>query len=225
MAVTVTDVSPMATRHTAPSVSFPPPTSGNLLYVDDAITIHETDIITNAKGDLTEAVFFSYSTVHDILGQAPIKTSSGTSDLSINSRIISGSIGRSGRHVELSEPVRVALRHINTNMSGGVCVFWDYEERVWSDAGCTVVASNETETVCLCNHLTNFAVAMRPNVVSGAQIFLDGFVERLDVIGSVLAAVIVFILLMSVLRVSEKVILLVQYLPEDSFLVRERGCR
>ncbi len=39
-----------------------------------------------------------------------------------------------------------------------VCVFWDIELSVWSDAGCRVAETSALETTCECSHLTNFAV-------------------------------------------------------------------
>ncbi|PIK48777.1 hypothetical protein BSL78_14343, partial [Apostichopus japonicus] len=47
-----------------------------------------------------------------------------------------------------------------------VCVFWDYnptndEGGKWSEEGCRMVSTNDTEIVCACNHLTSFAVLVR----------------------------------------------------------------
>jgi hypothetical protein len=47
----------------------------------------------------------------------------------LNSKVISASLGK-GRHIQLSEPVRLCLRHIRTeNVSNPACVFWDYTMR------------------------------------------------------------------------------------------------
>lgn len=47
----------------------------------------------------------------------------------LNSKIISASLGK-GRHIQLSEPVRLTLKHIRTeNVSNPSCVFWDYTMR------------------------------------------------------------------------------------------------
>ncbi|XP_071848670.1 adhesion G-protein coupled receptor G2-like isoform X3 [Apostichopus japonicus] len=47
-----------------------------------------------------------------------------------------------------------------------VCVFWDYNPKngeggKWSEEGCRMVSTNDTEIVCACNHLTSFAVLVR----------------------------------------------------------------
>ncbi|XP_021940476.1 latrophilin Cirl isoform X4 [Zootermopsis nevadensis] len=78
----------------------------------------------------------------------------------LNSKVISASLGK-GRHIQLSEPVRLSLRHLRTeNVSNPACVFWDYTMSAWSDEGCHVEMTNHTHTTCLCDHLTNFAVLM-----------------------------------------------------------------
>lgn len=47
----------------------------------------------------------------------------------LNSKVISASLGK-GRHIQLSEPVRLSLHHIRTeNISNPACVFWDYTMR------------------------------------------------------------------------------------------------
>ena len=51
----------------------------------------------------------------------------------LNSRVISASIGRAGRHVELARPVRISLRHLEAadeaKLTDPICVFWDLESR------------------------------------------------------------------------------------------------
>ncbi|RDD44197.1 Adhesion G-protein coupled receptor G2 [Trichoplax sp. H2] len=40
------------------------------------------------------------------------------------------------------------------------CVYWDYKIKDgWSDTGCTIKSTNHTHTICVCNHLTDFALA------------------------------------------------------------------
>lgn len=44
----------------------------------------------------------------------------------LNSKVISASLGK-GRHIELSQPIRLVLRHLRTvNVTNPVCVFWNY---------------------------------------------------------------------------------------------------
>uniref|UniRef100_A0A182PUR1 Uncharacterized protein n=1 Tax=Anopheles epiroticus TaxID=199890 RepID=A0A182PUR1_9DIPT len=76
----------------------------------------------------------------------------------LNSKVISASLGK-GRHIQLSQPIRMVLRHLRTkNVSNPTCVFWNYIDHAWSEDGCHVEHTNSTHTVCMCNHLTNFAL-------------------------------------------------------------------
>lgn len=176
------------------------------MYVDDSISLAYQDLADNSKGDISEVISFSYSNIHHILNQADLKLRSVTkqeelSKLMLNSRVISVSLARPGRHVELSEPATIVLRHLDTNMSNPVCVYWDMEDNTWSDSGCEVKSTNKTDTVCQCSHLTGFALLMRPQEMTGAQIFFQSVKQRIDVIASVLAAILVFVMLLVVLKV------------------------
>lgn len=187
--------------------------SSPLLYVDDSISVSPNDLRDNTQSSLAEAVFFSYSNLHQILGQARISLSNNnagpaqTDQLQLNSRIVSLSLGRAGRHLELKEPARVSLRHLRENLTEPICVFWDFEEHSWSDSGCRVAESNATFTVCECDHLTNFAVLMRDEEsgVSGAGGMLFG--GRVDIFGSIAAAVLLFLILLVIIMVREQNIL------------------
>ncbi|XP_035778355.1 latrophilin Cirl-like [Anopheles albimanus] len=76
----------------------------------------------------------------------------------LNSKVISASLGK-GRHIQLSQPIRMVLKHLRTkNVSNPTCVFWNYIDHAWSEDGCHVEHTNQTHTVCMCNHLTNFAL-------------------------------------------------------------------
>lgn len=44
----------------------------------------------------------------------------------LNSKVISASLGK-GRHIQLSQPIRLVLRHLKTeNVTNPSCVFWNY---------------------------------------------------------------------------------------------------
>ena len=160
-----------------------------LLYVDDKLSLAASDLEDNSQGDLGEAVFFSYRGLHEILSGAKThlsfeeeepQTASSTSSnfpthrWRLNSRIISASLGR-GRHIELQRPVTIALRHLETDpkvLQEPVCVFWDYEVHGWSDSGCRLIETNQTYSLCQCDHLTNFALLVRP-IEAVAHLRLD----------------------------------------------------
>lgn len=44
----------------------------------------------------------------------------------LNSKVISASLGK-GRHIQLSQPIRLILKHLQTdNVTNPTCVFWNY---------------------------------------------------------------------------------------------------
>ncbi|NXB13062.1 AGRG6 protein, partial [Cnemophilus loriae] len=67
---------------------------------------------------------------------------------------------------DLEDYVKVTIKHTKIQEDPKpTCVFWDMNKNGgnggWNSAGCQVdAASNENETVCLCNHLTHFGVLM-----------------------------------------------------------------
>ena len=173
---------------------------------------------------MAEAVFFSYTTLHEILEAGKLNFGGKTNDniqdgdWRLNSRVVSASLGQ-GRHVELSHPVKIYLRHlVPENMTDAVCVYWDFEVHGWSDEGCRVVASNATMTQCECSHLTNFAVVMKASVPSTAQDLLTSI--RLDIVGYIIAAVIALVavvLLVKVRHVSQFMIFLRSAILKTTF--------
>lgn len=83
----------------------------------------------------------------------------------VNSPVIFASLGETHTGITpLEEPIILALRHQEQNLSKPKCVFWNFSEETnlghWSDYGCSVLNTNDTHTVCSCNHLTSFAVLM-----------------------------------------------------------------
>ena len=180
-----------------------------LLYVDDKISLAASDLEDNSQGDLGEAVFFSYRGLHEILSGAKTHLSfedQKHKDLSdfpsnhwrMNSRIISASLGR-GRHIELQSPVTITLRHLESDpkvkSSNPVCVFWDYEVHGWSDSGCRLIETNQTYSVCQCDHLTNFALLVRPLEATVSHL-------RLDIVACSVGAALFLFLLVVIYMVS-----------------------
>ncbi|XP_077342418.1 adhesion G-protein coupled receptor G6 isoform X2 [Lithobates pipiens] len=94
----------------------------------------------------------------------------------LNSYIVSCSIGNISIY-NLTEPVRITVKHRTPQEDGNAtCVFWDTKLNSghggWSQTGCKVLIneSNANETVCLCNHLTNFGILMD---LQRTQAYLD----------------------------------------------------
>jgi len=147
---------------------------------DDTIELPLAALWDHARNGITKLVHFSFKNLHEILGHAEMSISSpitslhhqDRSSMSLNSQVISGSLGRV-RHIQLPEPVRITLKHLTTlpvhSPTKHVCVFWDHEQSAWSDSGCRTASFNQTHTICECDHLTNFALAMAPEAIAASS--------------------------------------------------------
>ncbi|KAK7491592.1 hypothetical protein BaRGS_00017231, partial [Batillaria attramentaria] len=91
-------------------------------------------------------------------------TEEKSSELSVDSVILTLSIANVQDTIK--QPVELTFKHTSGNFREPSCRFLDYSSvstGVWSTRGCTLVTSNEAATQCSCDHLTNFAVLMRPD--------------------------------------------------------------
>uniref|UniRef100_A0A8C0LTT9 Adhesion G-protein coupled receptor G6 n=1 Tax=Canis lupus familiaris TaxID=9615 RepID=A0A8C0LTT9_CANLF len=67
---------------------------------------------------------------------------------------------------DLKDPVRIKIKHTRSQaVPHPICAFWDLNKNegsgFWNTSGCVAHRdSDESETVCLCNHLTHFGVLM-----------------------------------------------------------------
>ncbi|XP_044741072.1 latrophilin Cirl-like isoform X3 [Chrysoperla carnea] len=151
--------------HNIGNERFPRPNSPNELWSvsDDWVQIPKSALRENSEGGLVRLVFVAFDRLEEILewnAESYDQTSRQNISRVLNSKVISASLGK-GRHIQLSEPIRLSLRHIKTeNVSNPSCVFWDYTMSAWSEEGCRVESTNATHTICQCDHLTNFAILM-----------------------------------------------------------------
>ena len=138
MAVSVVDVRRGFVSGSLPEGVLRFPSAGSsLLYVEDGVAVDAADVRANAQAGMAEAVFFSFTNLHQVLDSINSINNNKAADDDgrhrLNSRVISASIGRAGRHVELARPVRIALRHLEAadeaKLTDPICVFWDLESR------------------------------------------------------------------------------------------------
>ncbi|XP_026197523.1 adhesion G-protein coupled receptor F3-like [Anabas testudineus] len=61
--------------------------------------------------------------------------------------------------------VKIRLEFPNDQLKNteALCVFWNTTRKDWSDEGCSVDTSYETQTLCQCNHLTSFSLLIFNN--------------------------------------------------------------
>ncbi|XP_067626392.1 latrophilin Cirl isoform X2 [Eurosta solidaginis] len=153
---------------------------------DDRIELPRAALLENSEGGLVRIVFAAFDRLESILkpsydyfdtkssrsyvrntaimakerNESAIATEVQQRIRILNSKVISASLGK-GRHIQLSQPIKLVLRHIKTeNVTNPTCVFWNYIDHAWSANGCTLESTNRTHSVCMCNHLTNFAILM-----------------------------------------------------------------
>merc|ERR550539_2000701 len=117
---------------------------------EDSIELGSQSLLDNSENGAVRIIFATYSEFDQLLipAQRP-----NASLRFVNSKVISASLGK-GRHIDLTEPVKITLKHLRTeNVSSPVCVFWDYASQTWDTAGCSLVGSNLTHSQCQCSHL------------------------------------------------------------------------
>ncbi|XP_073816287.1 latrophilin Cirl-like [Musca autumnalis] len=162
------------------------PDNGQWQISDDRIELPKAALIENSDGGLVRIVFAAFDRLESILKPSydhfDIKSArsyirstailtNDTADPSnsspspqririLNSKVISASLGK-GRHIQLSQPIKLTFRHLKTeNVTNPTCVFWNYIDHAWSANGCVLESTNRTHSICMCNHLTNFAILM-----------------------------------------------------------------
>ncbi|KAF7690953.1 hypothetical protein HF521_011250 [Silurus meridionalis] len=89
------------------------------------------------------------------------RKSISTDQFRLNSKVVTITVtNRDTAHLKKS--VKLTFSHLQETSMKSVCVFWDSTLKggAWSNEGCTVHQSNTKSTVCLCSHLSSFAVLM-----------------------------------------------------------------
>lgn len=86
------------------------------------LRLEKKALLDNSEGDLLKLVYVAFDRLEEILQPLPRDNVSRV----VNSKVISASLGH-GRHIQLSQPVTISLKHIRTeNVTNPKCVFWDY---------------------------------------------------------------------------------------------------
>ncbi|XP_073478593.1 adhesion G protein-coupled receptor E3-like isoform X2 [Aquarana catesbeiana] len=125
-----------------------------LTVVDNTMRVPCTHVPGNTDG----AILITYK------GLGEIGESDHENTEKINSPIISGAITNPNTE-NLDPPVAFYLNQLKAVPPSFVvqCVFWDTETMVWSNRGCETKKSDRVNsTLCVCNHLSTFAVLMAP---------------------------------------------------------------
>lgn len=102
---------------------------------NDRVELTRAALLDNSQSGIVRLVFMAFDRLEEILqpqAEPPSIVTNGNSQQRrnatklLNSKVISASLGK-GRHIQLSEPVRVYFRHLAVeNVTNPTCVFWDY---------------------------------------------------------------------------------------------------
>ena len=177
--------------------------------IEDSIYLPPSAMEGNSRQQLVKAVFFSFKQLEEILSQGDqrkavphsgFRYNSGPKQI-LNSRIISASlVGGSHLASSPSHPVTVSLKHLREEgVASPTCVFWDLETSAWSSAGCRVLKSNSSRTVCQCQHRANFALLMEEQ---NAPIVIQLPAFHLEIIIGAVMAVLVLVTVLALFKVS-----------------------
>ncbi|XP_052693365.1 adhesion G protein-coupled receptor E3-like [Crassostrea angulata] len=139
-----------------------------------------------------------YRTISDILGSDSnskgLKGKQGEKSKQrsfVNSPILS--ITTQEDQGVLNPPLNLKFGHTVKNTSTemrAVCVSWDFNLNKWSEEGCIVKQTNRRKTVCHCNHLTNFAILMRPYTQVSEE---SPFLKTMSLVGVALSIAFTFL--------------------------------
>nr|XP_022309930.1 uncharacterized protein LOC111115470 [Crassostrea virginica] len=81
----------------------------------------------------------------------------------VNSRVLS--LTTQANIGSLNPPLKLTFQNVQTTSLSGMrplCVSWNFSTKKWSEQGCILVKRDIKGTICECDHLTNFAILMRP---------------------------------------------------------------
>ncbi|XP_075061942.1 adhesion G protein-coupled receptor E1-like [Mixophyes fleayi] len=159
------DISMMASRdHCIPGVQFTTLiTSDNIMQIPCSLVPGEKD----------GSIFITYKGLDSGLNGNILITqqvSVNNRMAVVNSRVVTGAITTPVRK-KLSSPVIFRLSHLKDlePFHMFICVFWDSNNKVWSDKGCTTEYYNNTHSTCTCSHFSSFAVIMAPHEIEDIQ--------------------------------------------------------
>ncbi|XP_040061759.2 adhesion G protein-coupled receptor L1 [Ixodes scapularis] len=142
------------------------------MRMQDSLVFPPQALLGSARNGVVKLVFLAYRNIEDFLGPELLSSSeASSSDRIINSRVIAASVN-SHHMLKLHQPVLITFQHREVeNVTNPRCVFWSFDAEDWLTEGCWLKETNESHTLCACNHLTNFALAMdrRPPKLSASE--------------------------------------------------------
>ncbi|KAG8194163.1 hypothetical protein JTE90_002370 [Oedothorax gibbosus] len=111
-----------------------------------------------SQGNIS-VVFTMYSDLSPVLSS---QHESNNKNAVLNSAVVSATVAQNRRPAAISGKVNILVEHLVLDANDTACVFWNMRRNQWDPFGCIRIdeASNGTHSLCVCDHLTNFAVLM-----------------------------------------------------------------
>ncbi|XP_060568535.1 uncharacterized protein LOC132727141 isoform X2 [Ruditapes philippinarum] len=142
-------------------------------FVEKILTSSKNVTAEISKSNLCTAESFSgimYRNLSLIIPSSANKTNITMSDdLQLNAPVISFTFYPNIKR-QLVSPVEIQFQLYNNSLDNARCSFWkesksEMSQGYWSDEGCRLKKYDKEEevVVCVCDHLTNFAVLMSPS--------------------------------------------------------------
>ncbi|XP_078327322.1 uncharacterized protein LOC144623100 [Crassostrea virginica] len=149
-------------------IRFPEVTSKNSTEVSDTVSTFFELVKQKRKTDKAMGyVAVIYKNIADILpasSERPDDTEKPSQKKAfVNSRVLS--LTTQANIGSLNPPLKLTFQNVQTTSLSGMrplCVSWNFSTKKWSEQGCILVKRDIKGTVCECDHLTNFAILMRP---------------------------------------------------------------
>ncbi|XP_060567799.1 adhesion G protein-coupled receptor L4-like [Ruditapes philippinarum] len=132
----------------SPNIKFPPTESQNA----------SLDL---PKASLTGSTTYSAVLYKNLSGMMSINTAFSGNDIELGSSVMSVKLDR-WTEVKYFN-ITLTFQHFGTDQQlSATCSYRNASRVLWGKDGCTVKRSDNYETVCECDHLTNFAILMSP---------------------------------------------------------------
>ncbi|XP_059410835.1 adhesion G protein-coupled receptor E3-like isoform X3 [Carassius carassius] len=142
-----------------------------LAMTNSSVDIDLIGISKNNNGRTAAVAFMSYVTMENLLKPDFFNTSNDTIK-TMMSTVISVTLPKT-TNTKLTKPVNFTFRNIREFDPNGSlsCVYWNISE--WIGDGCSVLKTNNSYTVCSCDHLSTFALIMQTSRPPESDSLLD----------------------------------------------------
>ncbi|XP_050392859.1 adhesion G protein-coupled receptor B1 [Patella vulgata] len=140
-------------------------------------------------------------------------TNSDYSNFVVNSELLAVNLYVNGIDTtKLKGNVLLTFAHRNATLKNAICSFLD-SNNVWDNEGCQVKQTNQNSTICSCDHLTNFAILMKPVGISEDATYHHQVLTTITLIGCSISlfclflALVIFIAVWRFIKCTRSVVL------------------